>query len=74
MGRDKISSEMLVNGRKLWGNLHALLVTCWEEEFIPEEWAEGITVPLFKEGDECDVGNYRGITLSSPIGKVFFFQ
>ena len=55
----------------LWGNLHALLVTCWEEEFIPEEWAEGIIVPLFKEGDECDVGNYRGITLSSHIGKVF---
>ena len=40
VGRDKISSEMLVNGRKLWGNLHALLVTCWEEEFIPEEWTE----------------------------------
>ena len=28
-------------------------------------------MPLFKEGDECDVGNYRGITLSSHIGKVF---
>lgn len=54
----------------LWGNLRALLVTCWEG-FIPEEWTEGIIVPLFKEGDECDVGNYRGITLSSHIGKVF---
>ena len=28
-------------------------------------------MPLFKEGDECDVGNYWGITLSSHIGKVF---
>ena len=53
----------------LWGNLHALLVTCWEEEFIPEECTEGTMVPLFKEGDECDGGNYRGITLSH-IGKV----
>ena len=28
-------------------------------------------MPLFKEGDECDVGNYQGITLSSYTGKVF---
>ena len=72
VGGDKISSEMLVNGGEmLWGNLHALLVTCWEEEFVPEEWTEGIIVPLYKEGDKCDVSNYRGITLGSHIGKVF---
>ena len=72
VGGDKISSEMLVNGGEmLWGNLHALLVTCWEEEFVPEEWTEGIIVPLHKEGDVCDVGNYRGITLGSHVGKVF---
>ena len=58
-------------GEVLWRNLHALLVTCWEEEFILEEWTEGIIVPLFKEGEKCDVGNYQGITLSSHIGKVF---
>ena len=72
VGGDKISSEMLVNGGDmLWGNLHALLQTCWEEEFIPAEWTEGIIVPLHKEGDEYDIGNYRGITLGSHIGKVF---
>ena len=72
VGGDKISSEMLVNGGEmLWHNMHALMVTCWEEEFVPEEWREGIIVPLHKEGDECDMGNYRGITLGSHIGKVF---
>ena len=28
-------------------------------------------MPLHKEGSEKDLGNYRGITLSSHIGKVF---
>ena len=32
---------------------------------------EGIIVPLHKEGNEKDLGNYRGITLGSHIGKVF---
>ena len=32
---------------------------------------EGIIVPLHKDGDELDMGNYRGITLGSLIGKVF---
>ena len=32
---------------------------------------EGIIVPLHKEGNERDLGNYRGITSGSHIGKVF---
>ena len=35
-----------IGGEMLWHNLHALMVTCWEEEFVPEEWREGIIVPL----------------------------
>ena len=72
VGTDKIAAEMLLEGGEiLWGNLHALFQVCWEEEYIPEEWMEGIIVPLHKDGDELDMGNYRGITLGSHIGKVF---
>ena len=72
MGGDKVSSEMLLEGGEmLWPDLHALLQVCWDEEFIPKEWVEGIIVLLHKEGSEKDLGNYRGITLSSHIGKVF---
>ena len=72
VGGDKVSSEMLLKGGEmLWHNLHALLQVCWDEEFIPGEWMEGIIVPLHKEGNEKDLGNYRGITLGSHIGKVF---
>ena len=49
----------------------ALLNVCWEEEFIPVDWMDGIVVPLHKGGDSCDIGNYREITLGSHIGKVF---
>ena len=34
----------------LWQNLAALLNVCWEEEFIPVDWMDGIVVPLHKGG------------------------
>ena len=43
----------------------------WRTEQIPEECTKGIIHPIFKEGDEQDTANYRGITLTSSIGKVF---
>ena len=69
VGGDKVSSEMLLKGGEMWHNLHALLQVRWDEEFITGEWMEGIIVPLHKEGNEKDLGNYRGITLGSHTGK-----
>ena len=72
VGKDKVSSEMLLGGGEmLWHNLAALLNVCWEEEFIPVDWMDGIVVPLHKGGDNCDIGNYRVITIGSHIGKMF---
>ena len=33
---------------------------------------EGVIVNVFKKGDREDPGNYRGITLLSVVGKVFY--
>ena len=44
----------------------------WREEFVPPQWREGLIVNLFKKGDKEDPGNYRGITLLSVVGKVFY--
>ena len=61
MSGDKTNTEMLVNGGEmLWHNLHAMLVTCWEEEFVSEEWTEGIIVPLYKEGMRVMLGTIEG--------------
>ena len=38
---------------------------------FPESWTDGIIVPIYKQGNSADPNNYRGITLSSCLGKLF---
>lgn len=40
-------------------------------EIFPKQWAEGYISPLYKKGDNLDPSNFRGITISSCIGKLF---
>ncbi len=37
----------------------------------PKLWGEGVITSIHKKGDRLDPGNYRGITISSSIAKVF---
>ena len=44
----------------------------WESDTVPEEWRQGIIIPIYKgKGSRSDCSNYRGITLLSVPGKVF---
>ena len=38
---------------------------------FPESWTEGIIVPIHKQGNSADPNNYRGITISSCLSKLF---
>lgn len=38
---------------------------------FPDDWMEGIIVPVFKKGDHNNVNNYRAITLVSCLAKLF---
>lgn len=71
-GPDKITGEML-KGAGIIGIhlLYRLFKKCWNEKVIPEEWKEGIIVPLYKKGDRRVCSNYRGITLTSQVGKLY---
>ena len=40
-------------------------------ECYPKIWSSGYIVPIFKKGDTCSPNNYRGITISSCLGKLF---
>ena len=52
--------------------LHKIVIQVWKEEVVPEEWHQGIIIPLYKEkGSKSECSNYRGITLLSVPGKVF---
>ena len=37
----------------------------------PSSWAKGYITPLFKTGDNANPENYRGITITSNLGKTF---
>jgi hypothetical protein len=43
----------------------------WQTEQVPRDWMQGVIFPLYKEGDNRDPLNYRGITLLSIVGKVY---
>ena len=49
----------------------SLLVLFRTEERIPKDWARGIIVPIYKDGEKKNVDNYRGITLLSVVGKLY---
>ena len=38
---------------------------------MPDIWCQGLITPIFKLGDKSDPANYRGICVSSCLGKLF---
>ena len=38
---------------------------------FPRAWCEGLITPIFKSGNKLDTNNYRGICVSSSMGKLF---
>jgi hypothetical protein len=45
---------------------------CIVTKSIPDDWKSAIVTPLFKnKGESTDLNNYRGISVLSPISKIF---
>ena len=40
----------------------------------PDQWSTGVIVPIYKKGDTNDPTNYRGITLTGAMSKLFTFM
>lgn len=71
-GPDKLINEFFIHGKHiLLPILRNLFNRIFESGVFPESWSEGFVVPLHKKGSLSDVGNYRGITLLSSLGKLF---
>ena len=71
---DKVNNEMIKTSINFlypaYQKLFNLVLQCG---IYPDLWCEGSITPIFKSGDLSDPNNYRGICVSSCIGKFFYF-
>lgn len=58
-------------GERLWRRVVELMRRIWREDTIPQDWRNGIIVPLHKRGDKERAENYRGITLLCTAYKIY---
>ncbi len=69
---DLITNEMLKHGASvLLPAMAKLFNLVLESSVFPAQWNMSYQVPLYKKGDVLDCGNYRGISITSCVGKVF---
>jgi hypothetical protein len=43
----------------------------WQEEQTPRQWKKGLICPIYKDSDASLPSNYRGITVTSAVGKLY---
>ena len=66
-GTDELGSSF----KRLAGSL-ALPLKTMETGEVPEQWKEAnVTAIFMKKGSQCEPGNYRPVSLTSQIGKIF---
>ena len=71
-GQDLIKNEMLKYGQHwLSKPLTKLFNIIMNSQYYPLEWSRGRIVSIHKKGDTTLPENYRGITISSCLGKTF---
>ena len=73
-GHDNIKSDYILIEQ---GNLKVVILTLfnklYEIGYFPKEWSTGVIVPIYKKGDKKKSENYRGITLTSTLSKMFTY-
>ena len=71
-GLDNISNHMIKHGQcVLIPILSKLFNACFTTGHYPAAWAGGAIRVIHKSGAYSDPNNYRGITITSAIGKLF---
>ena len=69
---DKIKNEMIKSSADiLTQGFVKLFNIILNSGKFPELWCEGLITSIFKSGNKLDPNNYRGICVSSSLGKFF---
>lgn len=72
MGTDLICNEQIKNGGEvLIKNLTILFNAILLHKEIPTDWKKSNIILLFKKGDRHNIENYRPISLSPTLAKIF---
>jgi len=73
-GFDGISKENIIYAHPaIIFHLKTLFNLIYDHGFVPDDFGKGITIPLIKDllGNTSDCDNYRAITISPLISKLF---
>lgn len=71
-GWDLVTNEMLKSSiQSIEKPLLKLLNRCLDLSIYPAQWCQGHIIPIYKSGNKSDPANFRPITISSCLGKVF---
>ena len=71
-GFDGITSEMLkcTNAINL-SKIEQFFNNVFDPGYYPDAWNNGLIYSIYKSGEKYNLSNYRGITLSNSLGKLF---
>jgi len=69
-GIDKIPAKLIkAGGRTICSEIQKFINSVWNQEELPEEWRESVTVPIYKKGEEKGwLGSSVGIATGYKLG------
>ena len=71
-GEDSIQGEMIkYSVQHIQFVIQKMFNLIFTTKCYPKLWCLGHIVPIYKAGDNSEPSNYRGITVSSAMGKLF---
>ena len=72
-GDDPLIGEFFMEGKQYVTKYLILLFNhIFKNGIFPEQWSLCIILPIHEAGDRRNPDNYRGITLMSILGKIYF--